>query len=699
MYSGQDEIYWFLYDEQLQGEAYQPDWQPTEPSSGLPFLFNSVEDIELEHVKISGGGADNAYSLSIQRSSATKPYKGISIIDGMGNGLSIGGKGSYDFEDLLIQSEVSSSGRGIYVSTNANVSIDGYYISTVHSGQAIYAYGSSVSLFLHNGVIEPQSNSQYAIYAQYIDILVVENLSFTYDRSGYQYSTSIYTYSIANAFSLKNSVLNCTSLRYNRYLLDLGYGSDSSFTIRNVTFISSGSMGAFVRISPGSSTVVFEDNSLFGGNPNYDAVYISGNDLVVKNNDIANMTAGANLLVLDSNYNANVTATNNSISHVKAELSIIELRGGNSVKFTENKVLNAEGDTAIEIGGIDLLDVSRNSFIDPNVQFYVKTESQYESDITGIMVIGPNYWSTTSFEELNKGTYDSFYNAALVTIQYDSLFIDSDMTQTVLTPPSQAILDVNKMTLDGTLSEGVTVVVPKGLYYVAGSIVLRHPHAQLIIEAGVRLMFAEHASIRVDYGVLKVEGSVNEPVELSPTKNLTAEYGNSAIDNSTVFDGIYFGEYTNGTKLGDGSQYIDGSVLRHCTMKFGGYYSRDASIYLHRVSVMMEGVTVLGDWSRSVKGIYMLDLNDVVLLSGVSVQNVGNQGIGIYNADNGVTLSNVDIQGSRYQGLYMYYCEGSVSIIASNFDRNGGDQVYYNNYNYGKRYVPVIYFICPHCLI
>ncbi len=675
-YSGRNEIYWFLYDEQLQGEVYQPDWLPTETLSGLPFFFNSVEDIELEHVKISGAGADSAYSLSIQRSSTT-PYKSISVINGLGNGVSINGQGLYFFENLSIQSDVPSSGNGIYISNKANVSIDGYYISTVHSGISIYAYGSSISLSLHNGVIDPLSNSQNAIYAYNIDTLDVENFSYTY--SGYQYQNPINTYYIANVFSFKNSFINCTSV--SQFLNNYNYGS-ASFLIKNVSFVSSGSMGTFVR-SQGGATLVFQDNILLGGQSYNDAVSISGNDLVISNNNFANITTQASLLVLDGNYNGKVTAFNNSISHVKVGSSIFQLRG-DSVELMENKVLNAEGDSAIEIRNVDQLEVTRNSFNDPTVKYYVKTESQYESETNGIVVIGTNYWSTTSIDELNKATYDSFYNAALVTIQYDSLFLDSDMTQSVLAPPSQAILDLDKMTLDGTLSEAVTVVVPKGLYYVAGSIVLRHPNAQLLIEPGVRLMFAEHASIRVDYGVLKVEGSVDDPVELSPTQNLTAVYGDSGIENSTVFDGIYFGQYSNRTVLGDGNQYIDGSVMRHCTVKFGGYFSRDASIYLNRVNVMLDSVTVLGDWSRYVNGIYMYSPSDAVLLSGVSVQNVGNIGVHIDYAYYGISLTNVNIRGCHNSGVRIYYPQGSVSLSGSAFERNGGDQVYYFDNSYGE---------------
>lgn len=157
--SYKDEVYWFLYDEDLPEEKYKAYWSPTETSDGLPLVFISVEDIEMKYVKISGAGADSTYSLSIARPSSIA-FKHVSILDGLRNGIRCSGRGSYYFEDLVITSDKSSSGNGFYVSDKANVTISRYFISTAHSGSAIYAYGSSVSLALYNGKIEPRSNNQ-----------------------------------------------------------------------------------------------------------------------------------------------------------------------------------------------------------------------------------------------------------------------------------------------------------------------------------------------------------------------------------------------------------------------------------------------------------------------------------------------------------------------------------------------------------
>jgi hypothetical protein len=249
------------------------------------------------------------------------------------------------------------------------------------------------------------------------------------------------------------------------------------------------------------------------------------------------------------------------------------------------------------------------------------------------------------------------------------------MTQIILSPPSVPILDLENMRLDGMLSSGETVVVPRGLYYAASSIILGHPEAQLILEPGVRLMFAEYASIRVDRGILKVLGEMDDPVLLAPTQNLTVEYGKLDIENSTVFDGIYFGPNSIGTIFGEGNQYIDGSILRHCFVKFGASVTNSASLYLDQVSVMLEKVTIMGDWSRTAYGVCVYAPVDALVFTGVCIQNAGYDGLYISYAYGGIFLSDIDIRGCLYNGLTIHFY-GSADVRGSTFDGNGGDQVY-----------------------
>ena len=676
-YSPQSEVYWFLYDPDFLGETYDLGWFPTEISQGLPFLFISAEGIVLEHVRFSGTGSDGGYSLSIDRPSFI-PYKHVSIVDGMGNGISIRGSGSYFFEDLSITSNATIWvwGNALYIAEKAKVSVDDLFISTGHSGNAIYVEGQQVSVSLLNCHIEPRSYYQRAIYVGYADSVEIENFfySYSYVDGNPQYYYPVELYTVTNAFSMKNSMIDCSLLSSNIYAMYIyGYYHPASIAIMNVSLTANLVIGGFVYIYQGGGTVIFEDNNLLGGGVVNDAINIYSDCVVLDGNVMSNLTSQGKLWVIHGT--SNMTATNNTIKHATVQYSVYEI-DGSWIYFRDNKIISVEGNTAIEIGSdVDQLELTHNALIDVTVEFYIKTNQLYHYSTNGITRIGPNFWSTTSFHELHRGTYDSTYDAALVTIEFESLFSDSEMTQIILSPPSVPILDLENMRLDGILSTGETVVVPRGLYYAVSSIILRHPEAQLILEPGVRIMFAEYASIRVESGILKVLGEVDDPVLLVPTQNLTIEYGKIDIENSTVFDGVYFGPSSIGTIFGEGNQYIDGSILRHCYLKFGGYFQSSASIYLDQVSVMLEHVTVLGDWSQSVSGVYVYFPSDLVVLIGVSIQNAGYDGLYISYAYGGISLSDIDISGCQYNGLTIHFY-GSSDIRGSTFDGNGGDQVY-----------------------
>lgn len=182
-------------------------------------------------------------------------------------------------------------------------------------------------------------------------------------------------------------------------------------------------------------------------------------------------------------------------------------------------------------------------------------------------------------------------------------------------------------------------------------------------------MFAPYASIRVDQGVLKILGDINSPVLLAPTVGLTAEYGDTTIANTTVWDGIYFGPSSNGTVLGGANTYVSGSIIRYCTVQYGGYFKRTASIYLDRVGVALDQVSILGTWDRSVSGIYLYYPQDPVFLHGLSVTDSGNYGMYMISPASSTSLVDVNIKRSKNYGLYMSNSK-ETSIFRSSFHDN-----------------------------
>ena len=697
--SYRDEVYWLLYDPLLPGEKYAPEWLPSDTTaSGIPLFLMLEEGAHLEHVSFSKGGYGGDFSLNLNRPSSTT-HKSISVLDGLGNGVSIKG-GSFTFENLRIESDISSSGSGVQISENTDVAMNGLFISTVHNGNAIYSIRSG-RLSFTNIEIRPRYSYQRGFYIQYADTVEIDNLVFIH-MSDFQHYQSIYSVYLAKNASITNSYIDCSKLRYTNGI-DFVNSYDASIEVKNVTLFSDTSASYLYNLLRilRAGDVTFHDNTIIGvqtvynGYSTVDVQQVDHFEAV--NNVVTNVASrghvwdvnAANSLVLSNNVFVGCEIV------AQQEYAFVSIDSP-SIGVQDNNFESLLGYAIIQLGSsVDAVNFTRNAIIDPTILFYVKTTLQYDATADGNGIfIGPNYWNTTSFQELNRGAYDSTYDSDLATIAFESLFIDREMIQTILAPPSQAILDEVEKTISGTIAEELLVVVPAGLYYAPGSIILRHPKAELVLEAGVRVMFAPYASIRVDQGVLKVLGDLDNPVLLAPIEGLAAEYGDASIESDTVFDGIYFGPGSNGTVLGGGNTYVDGSIIRHCTVQFGGYFENIASIYFDRVSVALDQVSILGKWDRSVHGIYFNRPVGPVFLCGVNVTNAGNYGVYVYYPASETYIVDAVIQGSRNYGLYMYYSK-ETRILRSSFHEND-ESNYYSRQVYsngGKRAVEIFFIV------
>lgn len=124
--------------------------------------------------------------------------------------------------------------------------------------------------------------------------------------------------------------------------------------------------------------------------------------------------------------------------------------------------------------------------------------------------------------------------------------------------------------------------------------------------------------------------------------------------------------------LGGGNTYVEGSILRHCIVQFGGYLQQEASIHFDRISVALDQVSIVGmpSSSRYVHGVYFSNPTSPVLLSGVSIEGSSNYGIYVSYIQSTITLVNTMVQGCRRYGLYISNSQGT-SILRSKFDGNG----------------------------
>lgn len=365
-------------------------------------------------------------------------------------------------------------------------------------------------------------------------------------------------------------------------------------------------------------------------------------------------------------------------------------------------------------GALDLIDSPATVNFTDNVvvdslsllAFYVKTSMLFGDVEGGFHVIGANFWDTTSFVELQNKTFDARLDSDLALITYVGLYLDENLTSVVSAPPLGSILDLVSKMIGGTMLQQETVVVPEGLYYAPESIILRHPGALLVVEAGARIMFAPGALIRIDEGELHVLGAEGNQVELTSTDRHVVEYGDPTIPSSAQWGGIWFGPLSNASSAVEG-EYVDGSLLRHCLVANGGFtdeFPSASALYFDEVSVVLDNLMVDGSGGHGVmfnrpmvlvllhqvhinategSGLYIPNPQASVTLEDVMISDSDSYGLLSSSSASGTShvLERVSVTGSRYEGIYFSYIE-DIEILGSYFVGNylgGGTQVYLEN--------------------
>ena len=233
-------------------------------------------------------------------------------------------------------------------------------------------------------------------------------------------------------------------------------------------------------------------------------------------------------------------------------------------------------------------------------------------------------------------------------------------------------LDLGAKTIGGTLNGDQSVVVPPGLYYAESSIVLDgESTTTLVLQAGTRIMFAPTASFEVKSGVLTIQGTAAEPVELLSTDQAADEYGDETIDSSDNWGGLVFRSLNQPTYLNVNDEYVSGSKVVHCKIVNGGTTSR-AAIYMDSTSVLLQNVDVI---SAKGIGVHAYDPILDVLFKDVTVSKAGSDGVYVQSATIGFKAVGMNITESGRYGLYMYSHVKTI-ISDSYFARNRNNQIY-----------------------
>jgi hypothetical protein len=295
------------------------------------------------------------------------------------------------------------------------------------------------------------------------------------------------------------------------------------------------------------------------------------------------------------------------------------------------------------------------------LEYYVKTSELYENVERGTYVVPENFWGTNSFVLLRSKTYDNRINLDVAAVSFASICTD-ERCETIVEPPPDApkppCVDLVHSTIACVIRDEMTVVVPAGAFQATRSIVLRHPNALLVIEAGAQITFSPGTSIQVHQGTLKVFGTQMKPVIL------TSEIGSS-------WTGVWFGSDSTSTQL-SADTYVDGPLLRECTIK-----NAASAVSMEQVSVLLDGVRIQDVGSSAIT---LFGTQARALLKNLAIYGTiqaHNYGIILSNVASSVTLQNVSISNSTGFGLYVYSCN-AVFVKACAFQRSSYGHILYS---------------------
>lgn len=368
--------------------------------------------------------------------------------------------------------------------------------------------------------------------------------------------------------------------------------------------------------------------------------------------------------------------SSNTISSISIrEPNAIVVVNSDNPRLTENRFEDCSGYIMLELNAAPVSPGFENNVVVGNVTFFqylVATTTAFETLEGGRYLLNANFWGTADFDILRAKTRDSAQVPSLASIEYSRIYIDESLGASIAAPPP-SVFDEDAKTIGGTIFESLTVQVPVGLYYATSSIIVNNPDAELVFEAGVRIMFPPSATIHVREGTFQVLGTSVNPVVLASTSVFATEYGDPDIVESDQWGGLYFGPNVNSTTLLD-AEYVDGSLLRHCQIinaGFGGVLS--AAVEMESSTILMENVDIEDSGSR---GVYVTGDSGFDMIMN-DVQITGSLGFGLFtnNFKNVLSLGSLNITDSGATGAYLSY-HGDVRVTSSTFVGNSDRQLY-----------------------
>jgi hypothetical protein len=580
---------------------------------------------EIENLVLSHAGANSVYALDVESANNSSLYRNVSIINSSSGGLYLDAfSGSIHFDGLWIRN--CSGDQSAYVLGSSHVTMMKAFLSNSPRTAELRVSGST-RLILDTVSVDIQSTGVRGLYLENRFALI----------SNYTFDSSFPISSVGPAVYVYSSVMEQLELSYSRVhgskvngaAVSVYASPSCAVLVSRNTFLDVGELngGTFVEVvRAGEARLV--GNIFSGTSVSVASGFRSGT---------------ASQLVFDQNQFIGI--------HVEVPHSLITL-DSDSYAVTNNVFVNCTGHTLFEIaGGPSRTNISDNAIIDcSSMNFYVHASTPYENVLGGIYYVGANFWDTLDFAVIFSKTFDSRSDPSLATVAYEAIHTNADMVAAIQ-PPASLILNEQAMTISGAIHNEVTLIVPAGIYFVPGSIVLRHPKAILILEAGAYLLFAPGGTLRIDEGTLKILGSSSDSVKLTGSAD-ALEYGFVDFVNQTSEDwgGIMMNPMSNSSLFISG-EYIDGSIIRHCIIKGAGNGDFDGSIYLDQTSILVEHVFVN---SSNSNGIYLASPDEAVFLRDINVTNANGHGIYLEQLSQPTDLANIQVSSSYRSGLYVY---------------------------------------------
>jgi len=233
--------------------------------------------------------------------------------------------------------------------------------------------------------------------------------------------------------------------------------------------------------------------------------------------------------------------------------------------------------------------------------------------------------------------------------------------------------------LGGLIAEDMTLTVTNSPHDMTRS-VLVNEGVTLTLEPGVTISIADGAGLRIN-GCLIAQGTEANPITFTSATGMTAG----------LWNGINFTDTATDATFDDGGNYVCGSILQYCTIKYGGGSGAYGLVQIDQSNPFIDNCII--QYSET-SGIFAMNASSLKIYNSTISNNNGapfdnngsylsslENGGGIYTYGGSVTISDCTITDNAtggYDGVSYgggIYCDSNSTLtnctITDNYSRVG----------------------------